>query len=199
MAGGIYLCARAGRDREAVQATSASPGRTASGSGYGTALAITIVAGVLTPMLNYALAFGKPILNRAVELGASPAHATYAVWSIALLGGLAVNLFYCVYLLNRNRSWSAFRARGYDWLGAVLMGLMWMGSIALYGVATTYLGPSGAAIGWGLFSIFVILAANISGILTGEWRSVGSGPLRKLGVGLSLLALASALMAWGNR
>ncbi len=150
-------------------------------------------------MLNYALAFGKPILQRAVELGASPAHATYAVWSIALLGGLAVNLIYCVYLLNRNRSWSGFGARGYDWLGAVLMGLMWMGSIALYGVATTYLGPSGAAIGWGLFSIFVILAANISGILTGEWRSVGSGPLRKLGVGLSLLTLASAVMAWGNR
>jgi L-rhamnose-H+ transport protein len=200
MAGGIYLCARAGREREAVQAASALDGEKAvGGSGYGAALAITIIAGVLTPMLNYALAFGKPVLERAVELGATPANATYAVWSVALLGGLAVNLGYCTYLLSRNKTWSAFGARSYDWLGAVVMGLMWMGSIALYGVATTYLGPSGAAIGWGLFSIFVILAANLSGLIMGEWRRVGARTLRGLGVGLALLTVASAVIAWGNR
>lgn len=199
MGGGIYLCARAGREREALQATSDLSGKTAVGSGYGAALAVTIIAGVLTPMLNYALAFGKPVLARAMELGASPANATYAVWSIALLGGLLVNLAYCLYLLSRNKTWSAFGARSYDWLGAVVMGLMWMGSIALYGVATTHLGPSGAAIGWGLFSIFVILAANLSGLVMGEWRGVGSRPLRKLGLGLALLVVASTVIAWGNR
>jgi L-rhamnose-H+ transport protein len=199
MGGGIYLCARAGREREAVQAASGLDGKTVGGSGYGAALAITIIAGVLTPMLNYALAFGKPVLERAVELGASPANATYAVWGIALLGGLVVNLAYSVYLLSRNKTWSAFGARSYDGLGAVVMGLMWMGSIALYGVATTYLGPSGAAIGWGLFSIFVILAANLSGLVMGEWRMVGARTLRNLGLGLALLTIASAVIAWGNR
>ena len=199
MGGGIYLCAKAGREREAVQASSGTTGRSVSRSGFGAALAITIIAGVLTPMLNYALAFGRPVLERAVELGASRANATYAVWALALLGGLLVNLSYCVYLLHRNKTWKAFGARSWDGLGAVVMGLMWMGSIALYGVATTYLGPSGAAIGWGLFSIFVILAANLSGLVMGEWRKVGARPLRNLGWGLAFLTVASVVIAWGNR
>jgi L-rhamnose-H+ transport protein len=201
MVGGIYFCAKAGRERERMQAVSASPStkRGPANSGYGTALAITILAGVLTPMLNYALAFGKPVLQRAVSLGSSPANATYALWVIALLGGLPVNLLYCAYLLKRNRTWSAFAAPTFDGLGAVLMGLLWMGSIAVYGVGTTYLGYSGAAIGWGLFSIFVILAANLSGLLAGEWRGVGSNPLRNLSGGLTLLTVASVAIAWGNQ
>jgi L-rhamnose-H+ transport protein len=201
MVGGIYLCAKAGKERERMQAVSTthSPNEGSANSGYGTALAITIIAGVLTPMLNYALAFGKPVLQRAVDLGSSPANATYAVWVIALLGGLPVNLLYCAYLLNRNRTWSAFGARTYDGLRAMLMGVLWMGSIAVYGVGTTYLGYSGAAIGWGLFSIFVILAANVSGLITGEWRGVGSRPLRNLSQGLVLLTVASVAIAWGNR
>src|SRR5690242_5721555 len=66
-------------------------------------------------------------------------------------------------------------------VGAVLMGIVWMGSIALYGVRITHLGSSGAAIGWGLFFTFVTLAANLSGLIAGEWRGVGSRPLRNLG------------------
>jgi L-rhamnose-H+ transport protein len=201
MGGGIYFCAKAGKERERMQAVSTthSPNVGSANSGYGTALAITIIAGVLTPMLNYALAFGKPVLQRAVDLGSSPANATYAVWVIALLGGLPVNLLYCAYLLNRNRTWSAFAARTYDGVGALLMGVLWMGSIAVYGVGTTYLGYSGAAIGWGLFSIFVILAANVSGLITGEWRRVGTRPLRNLRQGLVLLTVASVAIAWANR
>lgn len=201
MLGGIYLCAKAGRERERVRAVSATSDAAspAGGSGYGAALAITITAGILTPMLNYALAFGEPVLKKAVELGASPANATYAVWVIALLGGLTVNLLYCLYLLTRNKTWPMFSVRSYDWVGAVLMGVMWMGSIALYGVATTHLGPSGAAIGWGLFSIFIILAANLSGVITGEWRGVGARTSRSLALGLGMLTVASILIAWGNR
>ena len=198
MGAGIYLCARAGQEREAVQACASIAGKSVGHPGYRSALAITIIAGVLTPMLNYALAFGKPVLERAVELGASCANATYAVWVIALSGGLLVNLSYCIYLLQGNKSWRAFGARSWDGLGAVVMGLMWMGSIALYGVATTFLGPSGAAIGWGLFSIFVILAANLSGLVMGEWRKAGPGPMRNLGWGLAFLTAASVIIAWGN-
>jgi L-rhamnose-H+ transport protein len=195
MLAGIYLCAKAGRRREGVLA--AKPSRAPVG-GYRKAVAVTVAAGILTPMLNYALAFGGPIVKRAVEQGASPGNATYAVWVVTLLGGLPINLGYAVYLLNRNRTWAAFSARTYDWAAAVLMGILWMGSIALYGVATTHLGPSGAAIGWGLFSIFVILAANLSGLVTGEWRGVGAGPLGNLATGLGLLTVASAVLAMGN-
>lgn len=195
---GIVYCAKAGKEREA-RAAVAMRGDTVRTSRYSAALLITIAAGVLTPMLNYALAFGGPILTQASKLGATPANATYAVWVVALVGGLPANLLYCFYLLRRNGSWKLFAARSYDWLGAILMGVLWMGSIALYGIATTFLGMLGAAIGWALFSIFVVLAANVVGIATGEWKGVGKRTIRNLSVGLGLLTVACVLIASGNR
>jgi L-rhamnose-H+ transport protein len=78
---GIYLAAKAGRERERAQAAppTADAATPVAGSGYGAALAITISAGILSPMLNYALAFGEPILKKATEQGASRANAPNAV------------------------------------------------------------------------------------------------------------------------
>ena len=94
-----------------------SPREGSGDSGHGSATALAIIAGVLTPTLNYALAFGKPVLQRAVDLGSKPANATYAVWVIVLLGGLPADLLSCAYLMDRSKTWSAFGARTYDWLG----------------------------------------------------------------------------------
>jgi L-rhamnose-H+ transport protein len=197
MSCGIFLFAKAGKEREEQQGKPLSTGsvRTAN---YGAALIITVSAGVLTPMLNYALAFGEPILSRVESLGITPANATYSVWVVALLGGLPVNLLYCAYLLRRNRTWGMFAAKSDDWLASILMAALWMGSIALYGIATTRLGTLGTAVGWSLFSIFVVLAATLSGLFMGEWKGVGKRPMRRLGFGLCLLTIASVFIASGN-
>jgi L-rhamnose-H+ transport protein len=200
MIAGVSLCGKAGRQRERAQAAARGVIQEKTGSSsYTASLAITIISGILTPMLNYALAFGTPVLKEAVGQGASHANAPYAVWLLALLGGMPVNVLYCIYLLNRNKTWAKFGARSYDWAGAVLMGILWMAALALYGVGTTYLGPSGAALGWGLYSIFIVLAANLSAVIVGEWRGVGKRPLRTLGLGLTLLTIASVILIQGKR
>jgi len=104
MSCGILFCAKAGEEREKQRAQSL-PNSSLSTSNYGAALLITIAAGAPTPMLNYALAFGEPILSHARRMGATPANATYSVWVVALLGGLPVNLLYCSYLISRKRTW----------------------------------------------------------------------------------------------
>ena len=105
-------------------------------------------------MLNYSFAFGQDIALMAVRLGNSPLHAAYAVWPIALAGGFLPNFAFSIYLLRRNRSWSVFRVlRTDDALLPILMGFLWMGSFALYGMSAIYLGPYGTSIGWGLFQI----------------------------------------------
>ena len=199
MIAGVSLCGKAGRERERAQAAAGGVTQAKTGSSsYAASLAITIVSGILTPMLNYALAFASPVLRKAVEQGASHANAPYAVWLLALLGGMPANVLYCIYLLNRNKTWAKFGARSYDWAGAALMGIMWMASLALYGVGTTFLGPSGAALGWGLYSIFIVLAANLSAVIVGEWRGFGKRPLRTLGLGLAVLTVASVILIQGK-
>ena len=79
------------------------------------------------------------------------------------------------------------------------MGLLWMSAVAIYGVATRYLGTLGTSAGWGLYQIFMIAAANVSGLVLGEWAKAGGRAISVLLLGLVLLALATVLMSAANR
>jgi len=195
MLAGVAVCGWAGRERERAEATAPTP-RTAN---YGGALALAILCGVLAPMMNYAFAFGQNIAHSAERFGAHPVSASFAVWLIALAGGLVPNVAYSVYLLNRNRSWGNFKSLWPDAGLSSLMALMWMGAVTLYSAAAWYMGPLGTSAGWGLFQIFMILAANVSGLLLGEWKPAGKRPVRILYGGVGLLAVATALMSFANR
>ena len=193
MVAGIAVSAHAGSRRELGQ-------KRVTGEGYAMALALAILCGILAPMINYAFAFGQDIAARAVQFGVSPVRAAFTVWPVALAGGLLPNLAYSFFLLSRNRTWSMFRgARAHDGSLAVLMGILWMGAVAVYGVASIYLGALGTSVGWGLFQIFMIITANLAGILTGEWSRAPAGARRALYAGLVLLTVATALLAAGNR
>lgn len=74
-------------------------------------LLICLASGVLSPMLNLALAFGSDIAHRAQTVGgASEAMASNAVWAIAVLSGAVANLVYCSYLLTSKGTWWRFCA-----------------------------------------------------------------------------------------
>ena len=191
---GVALAAWAGRVREKT----GTAARQARESGYSTALGLAVLCGILAPMLNYAFAFGDGIARQAVRMGNSPESAGYAVWPIALLGGFVPNVSYAAVRLSRNRTWKFFRgAWGADaWCGFI-MGVLWMGAFAVYGVASVYLGDLGTSVGWALFQIFMIMTANGSGLLTSEWR--GAPPSAKYGMAASLLLLASATFLLASR
>ncbi|MCX6628928.1 MAG: hypothetical protein NTW28_15020 [Candidatus Solibacter sp.] len=189
---GIAVSARAGKAREGLSE------RAASGS-YAAALAVALLCGLMAPMLNYAFAFGQGIAEEAVRQGASPRAAGYAVWPIALLGGLIPNAGYSFWLLSRNGTWKHFGNawRPDVWFGC-LMGVFWMGAFAIYGVSSVYLGALGTSVGWALFQIFMIMTANLSGVLSGEWKGAPPAAKRSLWAGLALLAIATAVIAAGN-
>jgi len=190
---GIVISARAGRERERSAQGNAATGR------YGLAIAIAVLCGLMAPMLNYAFAFAQSIAEEAVRRGSSREAAGYAVWPIALLGGLIPNLAYCFFLLTRNGTWTRFRGgwRPDVWYGCT-MGLLWMGAFALYGVSSVYLGKLGTSVGWALFQIFMIMTANFPGVFTGEWKSAARRARRGLWCGLALLTAATAIIAAGN-
>jgi L-rhamnose-H+ transport protein len=192
MVAGIAVSAYAGQQREQGK-------KTESGKGYYMALLLAILCGILAPMINYSFAFGQDIAVHAVQLGLSPVRAAHAVWPVTLTGGLLPNLAYCVYLLFHKKTWNVFRGPCLPDAGlAILMALFWMGSMAVYGVASVYIGRLGTSVGFGLFQIFMIVTANCGGLVTGEWASAAISARRTLYVGLALLILATVLLAAGN-
>ena len=78
------------------------------------------------------------------------------------------------------------------------MGIFWMGAMSLYGVGSVFLGTLGTSVGWALFQIFMIMTANLSGVLTGEWKGAPRAAILRLSIGLALLAAATILIALGN-
>src|SRR6266853_3087030 len=196
MVAGIFLTAWGGqiRGRTAPQTT-----RTVLHQGYPAAIALAVLCGFMAPMLNYSFAFGQDIAREAVRLGNPAVRAAYAVWPIGLAGGFVPNIAYRLYLLSRNRTWSSFRSVSPDLFWSCLMGVLWMGAFALYGMSASYLGPLGTSIGWGLFQIFMIMTATLSGICTGEWKNAPRFATLLLGLGLTCLTGATVLLALGNR
>jgi L-rhamnose-H+ transport protein len=193
MIAGIGVSAWAGQLRDQT-------GGAPAGVKYGSALALAVVCGLMAPMLNYAFAFGQPIANEAVRFGNSREASGYAVWPVALTGGLIPNLAYSWYLLNRNRTWVRFREGStMDPFPGAAMAILWMGAFAVYGVSAVYLGDLGTSVGWALFQIFMIMTANLAGVFTGEWRAASKQARSLLWIGLALLALATTVVAAGVR
>jgi L-rhamnose-H+ transport protein len=193
---GIILAAWAGQVREHKDPRSAQSTRT---SGYTAAVLLAVLCGFMAPMLNYSFAFGQDIARQAVQFGNPEVRAAYAVWPIGLAGGFLPNIAYSLYLLRKHRTWNLFRPAVPDFFWSSLMGVLWMGAFALYGMSATYLGSLGTSIGWGLFQIFMIMTATLAGVLTGEWKGA---PLRArllVLLGLGCLTGATALLAMGNR
>jgi L-rhamnose-H+ transport protein len=193
---GIALSAWAGQIREHHQESVAlsQPVRR-----YRAAVLIAVLCGFLAPMLNYSFAFGQDIAVAAVRLGNPEVYAAYAVWPIGLAGGLLPNIGYSIYLLRRNRTGALFQIKCPDMFRAMLMAILWMGAFALYGMSATYLGRFGTSIGWGLFQIFMIITATLSGVFTGEWKVAPRSARTLLALSILCLGGATALLAHANR
>ncbi|HZT71344.1 MAG TPA: L-rhamnose/proton symporter RhaT [Terriglobia bacterium] len=167
---GIVVCSLAGHRREReLSSQSAQRG----GAGFWLGLVICIFSGIFSAMLNFSFVFGKGLQDASRMAGASPAMSSNLIWALALSAGFLANAGYCIYLLQKNRTWSVLRQKdvpGSYWLGSILMGAVWFFGIAFYGMGATGLGALGAVLGWPLFMAMNITAANVWGALTGEWR-----------------------------
>jgi L-rhamnose-H+ transport protein len=193
---GVSLSAWGGQIREHHHRPTPQSG---PANGYLAAVLLAILCGVMAPMLNYSFAFGQDIAQQAAGIGNTPLRSAYAVWPIGLTGGFLPNVAYSLYLLRKRASWKLFQAPTPDLFWSVLMGGLWMGAFALYGMSATYLGSFGTSIGWGLFQIFMIMTATLSGVLTGEWRGAPRVATLLVVLGLGSLTGATALLAMGNQ
>lgn len=172
---GLVLYGTSGRRREREQAPTA-PLAGSKALSLKAGLGICIFTGIVGSSWNLGFAFSGGILTRSTALGAGSITSTYALWPLILTAGFVPNLLYCSYLLFRNGTWSLFGVGGSAKeasLGAG-MGLLWLGGILGYGVGAGLVGRFGTSLGFALFTAGQILASNLLGIFTGEWK--GTSP-----------------------
>ena len=116
-----------------------------------------------------------------------------------MLGGMIPNIAYALILCVRNQSWAIFGSGARtDIPLSILMGTLFMGSTAVYGLGAVRLGILGTSVGWAIMQIMQIVVGNVGGWLTGEWKRAGSTATRQMITGLVILTVASIGMGFGN-
>jgi L-rhamnose-H+ transport protein len=195
MSVGLIFLALAGRARE--HDTKANGGKR---SGFTTGLIICIFSGIFSSMLNFSFVFGDELRLRALQLGASSSMAANPIWALTVSGGFLANFFYCVQLLNKNRTWSVFR-QGNSVLHCLLgvaMGLLWFGGTLTYGVGASFMGVLGGIIAWPIFMTIDIIAALFWGAVSGEWKGASRRALAYNWAGVAVLLFAIAIISAGG-
>jgi hypothetical protein len=195
---GTIFCALAGHQRDKDKQASSTTG---VGTGFLLGFIICILSGIFSPMLNFSFVFGKGLQDRTLAAGAAFSMASYSIWAIALTAGFCANATYCIYLLIKNKTSGVYRTSGAPggyWLLAALMGLLWFGGIAAYGMGATELGSLGGAVGWPLFVATNIIVGNVWGALTGEWTGAGRRSYTYAFAGIAVLVIAIFVIAHGS-
>jgi L-rhamnose-H+ transport protein len=192
---GLVFLALAGRAREHDLGTG---GGVRAGFTFG--LVLCIFSGMFSSMMNFSFVFGDELRLRALRSGASNAMAANPIWALTVTGGFVVNFLYCVYLLNKNRTWVVFaegNPSAYSLLG-ILMGLLWFGGTVLYGMGAASLGALGGIVGWPIFMTIDIIGALFWGAVSGEWKGASRRALIYNWIGVGVLLVAIAVISAGN-
>jgi L-rhamnose-H+ transport protein len=184
---GVGVCGKAGRIRDGQQQT----GEVVSWRGYFFAIA----AGVMSAIFNIGYALALPISDVGVNLGLTRFAATNSIWLLMLGAGSIPNIIYCTLLMKQNhtapllhigRSWPSWSRSG-------TMGLLWGGSIFVYGAATPRLGALGPSVGWPLSLAVGLVVANFMGVVLGEWKRAAPQAVRLMWAGIATLLPAIVL------
>ncbi|MCC6698795.1 MAG: hypothetical protein IT365_24435 [Candidatus Hydrogenedentes bacterium] len=195
---GAVLCSRAGDLRARLQSGKDETSGTTSYS-FPVSVLIAILAGALSAMLNFSFAFSGDMQSRAVDFGTPSSLASLSVWALALSAGFLANLTFCSWRIGR-AGWSRYLQTGTlsHWISTILMGLTWFGGVMLYGIGASKMGPSGAVIGWPVFIGMTLVASNVAGMATGEWRGTNSRCIRLLLSGVAVIIASMVVIARGN-
>jgi len=188
---GVALCGKAGRIRDG-----SGPAKPPL-AGY----IFAIISGIISAIFNIGYTLALPISATGVQLGFSQFASTNCIWLLMLGAGAIPNVVYCYSLAKKHGSGKLFfgcrSAR--PWILSVVMGLLWGGSIFLYGAAVPRLGELGPSVGWPLSLAVGLLVANLMGVLLGEWKGVAWRGVTIMRLGIAMILFAIVLCSFSAR
>jgi len=198
---GIVVCAVAGRMKEAALRPPGASQASRSGVGSWQKFIYSICAGILSPAANFAVAFGGPLVAQAADHGAQEMFKAGVLWPPFLLATMVPYLAYCAHLWRKNDSFKLYSLAGtrHYWLFGLLMGLLWTGSLYMFGASATYMSTLGPILGWPLFMSSIIITSNVWGFATGEWKGAGNKPVSFMLGGIVFLILGFVTLAIASR
>ncbi len=195
MSAGLAICSRAGSLRARKQESSDS-----AKASFGVGVFYCLAAGLLSALVNFALIYGSPIADPAIQEGLSATDANNAVWGLVFASSYLVNIGYCLFRSIRAKTLQDYfrPSTGRYWILAASMGILWAGGIVVYGRGASMSGTYGPIFGFPIMLVVSILTGNVVGALSGEWRGVSSKARYTMALGLAMMLLAITSLGYGT-
>lgn len=220
---GIVICGKAGgmKDKELEKqeeetlhiehgATHNKSHIDASGSEFylTKGLILAVISGVLSACFSFGIEAGTTMGNQANELwkAANPAEAgeflfrNNVIFVVILWGGLTTNFIWCMILNARNKSFGDYTNKKTPLLKNYMLcaigGTLWFLQFFFYGMGESKMGNGASS--WILHMSFIILVANMWGILLKEWKGVSKKTAITIVVGIAVIIASVIIVGIGN-
>lgn len=200
---GIIICGKAGmmKDKEISEEEKNREKKEGTGKyNIVLGLVVAIVSGLLSACFNYGIEAGGPMAETAVEEGANALFQNNVTYVVLLWGGLTTNFIWCLYLNLKNKSYSDYWNKKsplkLNYFYAALAGTIWFLQYFFYGMGESKMGNGASS--WIIHMSFIILIANVWGLILKEWKGVSKRTLITVSTGISIIIAAIILVGYGN-
>ncbi len=203
---GIIICGKAGsmKDKDL-----GSTGTDASGGEFllVKGLILAIISGVLSACFSFGIEAGTSMGTTANDIwkAANPNQGEFlfrnnVIFVVILWGGLTTNFIWCMVLNFRNKTFRDYTNKksplAKNYLLCALGGTMWFLQFFFYGMGESKMGNGASS--WILHMSFIILVANLWGLLLKEWKGVSKKTLTTIVIGITVIILSVILVGYGN-
>jgi len=196
---GIYICGKAGVMKER-EMNEEDKKKSVAEFDLIKGLIVAVTSGILSSCFNFGIEAGKPMAEHAVSLGLNPLFQNNVTYVVLLWGGLATNFIWCMILNTRNKSFGNYLDRKTplvtNYFFSALAGTTWFMQFFFYGMGESKLGNGASS--WILHMAFIILVANMWGIMLKEWHGVSAKTRSTIIIGIGTIMLSVLVVGYGN-
>ena len=196
---GIYICGRAGMMKE-KELPDEEKKKSVAEFNLVKGLIVAVFSGIMSACFNFGIEAGKPMAEAAVASGENPLYQNNVTYVVLLWGGLATNLVWCMILNRKNKTFHDYANRQSpllkNYLFSAAAGTTWFLQFFFYGMGESKLGNGASS--WILHMAFIILTANMWGIVLREWKGVNPRTKTTITIGIITIILSVMLVGYGN-
>ena len=206
---GIVICGRAGmmKERELSSANGHVEKQANQDYKFGLGILVAIISGVLSACFNFGIEAGKSMADTANQIwqAAHPGQGNFlyqnnVTYIIILWGGLTTNFIWCMILNARNKTFGDYTDKKTpllkNYLFAALAGTTWFLQFFFYGMGESKMGNGASS--WILHMAFIILIANMWGLVLKEWKCVSKKAFGTVIAGIAVIILSVLVVGYGN-
>jgi L-rhamnose-H+ transport protein len=167
-------------------------------------LALAVMCGIFSSGMSFAIDAARPMQAAALALHVNPLYAALPSYVIIMGGGAVINLAYCFIRLAALPRLSLRADLGQpqpvlvrNALLAATGGIMWYLQFFFYAWGAASIPQRLFYVNWMLHMSIYVLCGGLVGLALGEWKGVGSRPVRLLWAGVLVIIAAANLVGLG--